>query len=381
MQKNIFLVTWYDSINYGTVIQCYALAEFLRKNKYNVFIPNTNKYYYGITHPAETTYNIFCKFITKLKNIKSKNYEFDELYNKRKKKNHEFAIHKTKIYIVKTKKDYKNIINKCNYFLAGSDQIWNPNYIKPTMLLSMAPKNKIKIAYGSSIGVSNIPNKMKSFYKKYINRFDYIGIREKSSLKIINEISDINAKVVVDPSFLLTKKDWEKIAKKPHLIKEKKEFIFCYFIGNAKKHEEEINKFGQNNKLPIYCAMSENKIKYSFENLIIDIGVEEFIWCILNAKYIITDSFHATALSINFNKNFYTYKRFNDNDFNSQNSRIYDLINYFKLNNNLELPENSLNNIRYKINYEKINRVLEKVRKESINFLLNALGDENGNNM
>lgn len=381
MNKNVFLVTWYDSINYGTVLQCYALAKFLREHNYNVYIPSTNKYYYGLNHPIETLYNIFCKVIDKIANLKSKNFEFETLYENRKRKNHYFAINKTKIYLINSKKDYRKIINECNYFISGSDQIWNPYYVRPPMLLSMAKKDSIKIAYGSSIGVLKIPKIFHSFYKKYIKQFDYIGIREKSSLNIINDISNINAQVVVDPTFLLTKDNWREISKKPKEIVNKEEFIFCYFIGNAKSHEEEVNEFGSKNKLPIYCAMSENRISYYFGTSIADMGIEEFVWCILNAKYIITDSFHAIALSINFGKNFYVYKRFNDSDISSQNSRIYDLINCFNLNNNIETDENSLSNISHKIDYKKVNDKLEKLRKESINFLFKALGEQNESNM
>lgn len=378
MKKNVCILTWYNSINYGTCIQCYALAEYLRNNNCNVYIPSTNRYYYGINHPIETIRNVIDKvkeqMLLKNNNI---NHEYDEGFKEREKKNKDFAYNYTSVSVINSKKDYENIISKCKYFISGSDQIWNPKYVKPPMLLSMAGKDKIKIAYGSSMGVSELPKSMYNFYKKYINRFNYIGVREKTAQKIIKDISDINAEVVLDPSFLLNKEQWSKIAKRPLNIKDNEEFIFGYFIGDSRKNEEEIEKFSKENKLSVYYAMSEAKIKYSFGTEIVDMGVEEFIWCLLNAKYIITDSFHAVALSINFNKNFYVYKRFVDTDKKSQNSRIYDIINTFNLMKNMESQSTNLDNIKNEINFEDVNKKLDYLKKKSVRFLNNALGESN----
>ena len=377
MKKNVFLLTWYYSINYGTCIQCYALAQYLRNNSFNVYIPSTNRYYYGIKHPIETIYNIADKIEKNILTKETKiNNNYSELFHNREKKNSEFAYNQTKVTKIESRKEYKDIISKCDYFISGSDQIWNPRYVKPPMLLSMAPKNKTKIAYGSSIGVSQIPKNMIKMYKKYINRFNYIGVREKTAQKLIKDILNIDTEIVLDPSFLLNKNEWEKIAIKPKNIKEDEEFIFGYFIGDIRKNENEIYEFAQDNKLPVYYAMSESKINYSYGTTIVDMGIEEFIWCLLHAKYIITDSFHAVALSINFNKNFYVYKRFNDMDKKSQNSRILDIIKTFNLNENMESEKTNLNNIKNKINFEKINQILDLMKRHSIGFLNKALGEK-----
>jgi hypothetical protein len=219
---------------------------------------------------------------------------------------------------------------------------------------------------------------MKRFYKKYLKRYNYIGVRELTGKKIISDLINREANVVLDPSFLLDKNDWERVAKKPKCISsDRKDFVFLYFIGENLNREIEIQKFLQREKLPMYYALGESKKLLPYGEAIIDMGVEEFIWCMLNAKYIITVSFHGIALSINFNKNFYVYRRFSDNDIHSQNSRIYDLINTFGLTCRIESLENNLNCIKKKIDYKKINNKLGVLRDESKKFLFTALGEEN----
>ena len=371
MKKKVCVTTWYNSINYGTCIQCYALVEFLRTNNFNVYVPDSYKCYYGIKHPIETIKEVHKKF--KKKFIKQSN-DKDTLMNERIKNNTNFANKKIKINIIKSRKDYIDIINKCDFFISGSDQIWNPNYVTPPMLLSYVPKNKTKIAYGSSFGVSTLPKSMTFFYKKYLKKFDFIGVREKTAKDIVKSLINKEAEGVLDPSFLLNKAEWKSIAKKPKDIKEGEKFVFSYFIGKNLKSKHEIEKFSKSNNLPVYNAVSESKILDLYGTSMKDIGVEEFIWCILNAQYIITDSFHAVALSINFNKKFYVYKRFKDSDTKSQNSRIYDILKTFNIKLNIETKENNLSNIKKDINYKEINQVLETLRKSSVNFLLNALG-------
>lgn len=382
MNKNVCLITWPNSVNYGTCIQCYALAEYLRNNNYNVFIPNTNKYYFGIKHPFETLYSIKNKLNNKLFSKNEYKKGLEKEFDTRKKKNTNFVNNNTKVSKIDSKSDYQNIIKKCDYFISGSDQIWNPKYVTPPMLLSMAPKDKIKIAYGSSIGVSEIPKNKIELYRKYLNRFNYIGLREKTAKNALKEIVSKDTEVVLDPSFLLSKKEWERIAIKPTSIKEDtNEFIFSYFIGDTKKNEKEIKSFEAKNKIPIYYAVSESKTIYSFGTALADLSVEEFIWCLLNARYVITDSFHAVALSINFNKNFYVYKRFVDSDNNSQNSRIYDIIETFDLKNNIESQNTELKNIKDKMDFIKINDKLDRLKQSSMRFLSKALGDEYENNL
>ncbi|MBR2247909.1 MAG: polysaccharide pyruvyl transferase family protein [Clostridia bacterium] len=371
MENNICLVTWGNSINYGTCIQCYALAKYLRNQGYNVIIPDSYKYYYGINHPIETIRIVKDSIINKL--IKRKKNNSNDIFQKRIESNKKFAYEVSKLISINSKSQFEEIVSKCDSFITGSDQIWNPNYIKTPMLLSFVPSGKNKIAYASSIGVNELPNNKKRMYKKYLNRFDYIGVREKTAKEILKELTNIDIQVVLDPSFLIDKDDWEKIAKKPVDIDEKDEFVFGYFIGDARRNEEIIKTFLEKNSYKLYYAISENNIKYSFGNGNVDYGVEEFIWCLLHAKYIITDSFHATALSINFNKNFFVLQRFLNTDKKSQNSRIYDLLSLFNLLNYAEAENTKLDNIVMEIDYNKVNNQLGYLRKESYNYLNNAL--------
>ena len=94
----------------------------------------------------------------------------------------------------------------------------------------------------------------------------------------------------------------------------------------------------------------------------------------MNADIVATYSFHAVALSINFNKNFAVFKRFKDADKKSQNSRIVDVLNTFKLSNRLIDDENNLATVlKQDINYYETNSILEELRVFSEKFLINAI--------
>lgn len=380
MRKNICLVTWYNSINYGTCIQCYALSKFLSMQGYNVYIPDTYRYYYGLKHLIETLNVIKTKVIFKLKNPnkinKDDNMPLDirEGYKKRRQKNTEFAYKYNQIININSNKKFMDIINSTDFFVTGSDQIWNPRYCAPPFLLSFAQKGK-KLSYASSIGVSVIPADRKKMYKKYLKSFDSISVREKTARNALNAIFDKDEKrpdinIVLDPSFLLDKLQWNEIADNSGLPEGK--YLFCYFIGDCNKWEKYIKAFADKYSLKIYYALSESNVLPHIGEIRADIGVRDFIAFIENAEYVITDSFHAVVLSIIFNKNFVVYRRFSDNSILSQNSRIFDILSEFKLMD--RLVENDITDkISYDIDYSEVNLILDKRKKDSINYLIDGL--------
>ena len=374
--QNITLVTWHNSKNYGTCLQCYALGKYLRSKGFKVCIPNTYQYYYGIKHPAETMMNIKRKFVQEIKECTfSENLQND--YKTRAEKNYAFALNASKIRIIRSRQEYKEIIRETDVFISGSDQIWNPDNMTPPMLLSIAPNDSLKIAYGSSFGVKQLPTRVKKTYKKYLNRFHAIGVRETTGKHIVEELVKIRVSVVLDPSFLLGKKEWQKIEKMPQKIMGNScGFAFCYFI-RKNIPVAEIERYCMKKKIiPVYILSETVVIPKTNRIVLTDAGVDEFIWGIIHSDCVITDSFHAIALSINFNKLFFAYKRFEDDDIKSQNSRITDLLSIFDLSERLVEEGDSLSELNNKIDYAYVDMILKEERRKSEMFLLNAIGEK-----
>lgn len=377
--KKIGIVTWFDSFNYGTCLQCYALSEFLIRQGFDTFIPESFRYYYGVKHPIQSTKKIIEKVKAKLNppnQVLTVPKELVDSYEVRKFKNHKFAYERNNIYEIKNRNDYYSMINNSNVFVTGSDQIWNPEYVTPPFLLSFVDKKTKKIAYASSIGVSKIPENKIDFYKKYLSLFDAIGVREIAAKKELEKLIDKEIVTVVDPTLLLDGKFWKNIADgydNNYDLKQK--YIFCYFIGKNDKWQSDVEQFAIKKNLKIYCALSESNLVPNIGQIFPDAGVVDFLALLSKAEYVFTDSFHAVTLSINMNKNFYVYKRFKDFSLNSQNSRITNVLRMFDLKERLITNDNSLNDINDTIAYNITNELLAKERTLSQEFLLRAINN------
>lgn len=373
MKKKIGIVTWYDSINYGTCLQAYALYKFFVLNNFESFFPQNFNFYQEYSF-QEYIYREVRHLIGELIR-KKKNDFFKIFFKERLKKISNFINNFINVKCFKNKKEFFNCVKHTDIWVTGSDQIWNPNYLRTPYLLSFVPNSKLKIAYSSSIGVDKIPKNKEKIYKKYLSNFSHIAVREKTAQKELSKLLNRNIELVLDPVFLLDYSSWEELfISNSEMGIKGDDYIFCYFVGENQSWVDEVKKFAKERNLKIIVAISESGIIPDIGEAMPNLGVEEFVSCINNAKFVITDSFHASSLSIIFNKNFAVYKRFLDNDIKSQNSRLFDLLNTFNINNRLLINEYSLRDVlSCDIAYDEVNEILEEKKIFSKKYLLNAI--------
>ena len=188
-------------------------------------------------------------------------------------------------------------------FVAGSDQIWNYNLTDSDFyyFLDFPKKHLKKVSYAGSFGLSAIDEKHKEKIDTLLNDFDYLSVRENQASKIIKELSGKDVPVVCDPTLLLTKEDWENIATK----KEKKSgYIFVYTVFNSDRIWEYAEELSKKTGLPVktisYSKLHKRNACYDYTA-----GPDDWVSYMLNADYVITNSFHGVAFSVNFNKNFF----------------------------------------------------------------------------
>lgn len=189
-------------------------------------------------------------------------------------------------------------------FVCGSDQIWNPNYPENSMIdfLQFAPE-KQRVAIAPSFGTSVIPESRREIYTEWISSIPHLSVREDVGAKIIKDLTGREAKVLLDPTFGLTKEDWLAFAKKPETVPQK-EFVFCYFLGNlSRSYAKRIKRFAKEHGFEIVDVCDVHDLRYY------DIDPQEFVWLLANAKAVFTDSFHGTAFSINLQKPFVVFDR------------------------------------------------------------------------
>ncbi|MCB5954624.1 polysaccharide pyruvyl transferase family protein [Enterococcus sp. CWB-B31] len=249
-----------------------------------------------------------------------------------------------------------------DYFIVGSDQVWNPQFQRFSTLdfIPYAEKKK-RISYAASFGVGSIPDAEKNIYIQGLNGIEEISVREESGASIVKTLTGRTVPVVLDPTFLLKKEEWS------HLIDEHAsdgKFLLTYFLGTPSEIEMKyINDYAKANNL---------SIKHLNNSCDLDTwtsGPKQFIQLFSQATAIFTDSFHACAFSLIFEKPFIVFER--HDHLNSMNSRIDTLLNTFHLNAQKFDAENLEFDIIVK--YDDTRTVLEKERAKSFSFLKQAL--------
>ena len=362
MNKKVGLMTWFGGNNYGTILQATSLRYVITKLKNECEIINYKKR--ANIREIKRISSLFFRVKNKILFNKIDNRaSFDEF-----RMNFLKFTDERNTYV-----ELKELNNSFDSFICGSDQIWSPLTFDEKYFLDFADNNKL-ISYAPSFGFNKIESQIISRkMKELLLRFKYLSVRESTGKKIINNLTGLNAKIVLDPTLLLDKNEWEYFENKDILNEIKNKYILCYFLGKSNKYCKAIKKFANQNNLkiiniPVYRMKKLNK--YNINN----IGPSEFISLLKNAEYVFTDSFHGTIFSINFNKKFYTFKRFKDNDRKSENSRIINILEEFNLSNRLVLNNRIIDN---EIDYNSVNKILIDKRKDSINFLSNAIDNVN----
>jgi len=261
---------------------------------------------------------------------------------------------------------------KYGMVLVGSDQVWRPFSLYTKFYNLLFVDDKVpKAAYSSSFGVSSIPKWQHKMTKTYLDRLDKIGIREQSGKQIVENISSNKAKVVLDPTLLLDVNDWKNYLNDKKSVSEEP-YIFCYFLGTSQVHRMEVEKL----KAKTGCSIVT--IKYMDEFVKNDrtfgdiapaeVGPFEFLKYIKEAAYVCTDSFHCTAFSVSFNKQFLTFYRHSKKGINSTNTRIDSFLGLFNLQNRIFVS--NINEQMYEpIDFSFVNNRLLELRQNSYNFL------------
>lgn len=396
---HIGIITYYfGSENYGGLLQAYALQSFLNSQGYDSVQICYSKGKTDITSAkrisnmgnSEGIGYIIKRMLRKVRNtIRSLLYalegnmlnvapKIDERKNAVARFRNDRILHTVKVY-------NEASIDECtefDAFICGSDQIWSDvtsyNDLDRAYWLRFVPSTKKKISYAASISRSKIPISMQSKVKEALVDFDGISVREEKDKKNIEEIISKPVNWVLDPTLLLKRSDWEKVAKDTPYKGER--YIFAYLLGDKRKDRSCIKRFAKVTGCKIitipYLMGEYRPVDRFFGDIqYCNVSPEEWMTLIHDAQYVFTDSFHGTVFSILFNKPFYTFKRDNDHNKSSMNNRIYSLLDLFGLSERLitgeEDPEQLL--ALSPIGYDQVMRVLEEERTKSKEYLMNAL--------
>lgn len=263
--------------------------------------------------------------------------------------------------------------------LVGSDQKWAPGFSFGNMIsLRFVPDDVRKISYATSLGVSEYPKYCWPTSRKAWKRIDFLSVREQQGADIIKQVCgpDTPVQVVVDPTYLMTKTQWEELI--PVEKKSEQKYVFCYFLGNDDTSKQIARQFADEKKLKLVSVLSKESyspIDQTFaDELVIGNTPEDFINWIRGAEYVFTDSFHGTAFSVINEKQFFIFYR-KRAEATSRNSRIDNILGKWGLKDRLVLPgvQDIVFSTLKDIDYEKVNTLVGQEREKSLAFLKEAL--------
>lgn len=258
----------------------------------------------------------------------------------------------------------EKLSDEYDYFITGSDQVWNPYFPigQELYFITFAPKNK-RISYAPSFGISELSDEVKPKYRKWLNEIEFLSVRENDGASIIKELTGRESKVLVDPTLLLTKKEWIEIASATTNNYDKK-FLLTYFLGGIpREFQKQITDIANNHDLQI-INLGDIKEKDTYRT-----GPSEFIDYINKCSIFCTDSFHGAVFAILLEKPFIVYERIGKT---SMYSRLNTLLDKFELNSrkveNLDVDKDCFN-----INFDHVSSILEDEKFKALNFLRDAL--------
>lgn len=351
---DVRIITFHDAKNYGASLQAFALAYYLNNNGADAQIIDLEEekgkkvgYRQRI---SEFLNKIFYFFHKKELDI------MDERFNA-------FIYEKMPLTT-----HYRNpgelLINppRADLYICGSDQIWNCSTgLRECYFLNFG--NSRKISYAASIGVDYIPDEFQKRVGELLSSFDAISVREENAKKLLNSLYDMEIEVSMDPTFLLTKKDWVQLVETP-IIEGK--YILYYPLHRSKLAIEYLKELKKTLGSKV-VTITTSPLPVFGDIIIRNAGPIEFLNLYRYATYTINASFHGTVFSILFEKDF------NTQIYGQSGGRVTNLLKRCGLENRIFTDEKKPLDSSLEIDYDYVRKVLQKDIDESKRYLANHI--------
>lgn len=365
LEKKVSLITLQYINNYGSVLQTYASQMYLEGKGCSVEIVNytrENCRFENLKRSMRAYYRqkglLFkLPFVSDLLVAR-----WEKLYNKRNEVFERFR--NEKIHLSKEYHSAYDLMAKppvANYYCVGSDQVWNYLYndgVLPEYFLQYAPKGTVKFSLSSSLGIDKLEDiESGSLIKDYLDDFSLVTVRENTGKKILDELGVINCRQILDPTLLISKDKWVSTL---GLKKDREyEYVLVYQLNPCKEMDLFAEQIALKKKCKLIVISNNIRMSISGAEIIDNPTVEQFLELILYAKCVVTDSFHGTAFSLNFNRDFFSWL---PSKYSSRLMSILEMLDLkdraFARNENRWMTASS-------INYQRVNDILLSERKKA----------------
>lgn len=362
----IDIITLHRAQNYGSVLQAFALQKQIEKLGHQAYILD----YYPERYTNKGL----------LKRLKNKSSRFNNplvlliakllIYPSYLKKGIQFNKFMHYLNLEKpsfaTNEEGMGRFTDADAYCAGSDQIWNSHWnegVEKALFLDFVPKGKLCLSYAASIGLSNIPANEIDETKLLLDKFEFLSLREDKGVELVRELGRTDAVQCLDPTLLMSKEEWSLYADDSY---KGKEYVLTYNLH----HDPEIDKCAK--AIASKYHLQIRNISYNWHDIVrhghLDWcpTVEGFLGLIKNAKYVVADSFHATAFSIIFEKPFVVITP------EVASSRLSSLLKMLELDDYNINKFTSVKVIEQPIDYIRVKSIIATKQRESISFLNKA---------
>lgn len=365
----VAIITILDNTNYGTYLQALATGISVQKLGCDVDIIH-------YTRPSMTPkgrfkailedrgflrwfYRCVLKSSKKTNELRDRDYDFLRSY-----------IPVTKEYVGFDALMYNP--PKADVYITGSDQVWNSFYnrgVDRSYYLDFVPKGAKRISYAASIGMPEFPANEMEETKALLSKYEAITVREIAAKQILANLG-ISSEVVLDPTLLLNKEEWQDIASR-YPFEENEPYLLTYSVEYGKEDsyiKHYASQIARQRGLKLYHITYGGVPRDNYYDKVFSYATpDQFLNLMLHASFIVVSSFHGTAFSINFNKPFITVspKKFN--------SRVQSLLKITGLESRVVTDASRDASLFGDITYDEVNRKLAIERNQSLKILSDML--------
>lgn len=361
----IALITTHNANNYGAVLQTFATQEVLKRYGDVTIINYNNKHIsrsMDLIRFIPTLHGILglgkdiARLLPRYRVLQKFGQFFDDYFN---------------LTELMSACEIDKVSNEYDVFVAGSDQIWNPSCISSSgeidgvYFLDYVQTDKIKISYASSMGGYEYSDAEADQVKCYLKDFSLISVREKDTKQYFENLLERNIEHVLDPTLLLSNKEWFKALDiQNKTIQEK--YILFYCVPKLKGIRDIAKYYKDKFGIKIIALDQGLSSGVKVDKHVRDAGPKEFIELFMNAEFVITDSFHGTCFSINFKKPFIAFTE------GVHSNRIKSILEVTGLDNRLVSDFDDvdrLNEVMTRNGLEEGSLKLNELRNDSLRFL------------
>lgn len=361
MKKKAAFITIHVGANFGSVLQSIATAriiESLGKEPLLInYIPERVTY-------RRTLRKLFGGFIPFIKNLAF-------LPNTIRNKHIYGSFLKKHCPMSPAFYDNDDFVKKCpvaDYYITGSDQVWNSKHnegFNDRYYFAQTPDNAVRISFASSIGETELSEEHTARIKSLLSRYKAISVREESAKQLIEGMG-LEATHLLDPTFMLNKEEW-----KPYMSKRivKEDYLLIYTPYNTldkKAIFDAAREIAKKKGLKVVTFSWDWRKDKMADKTITYASPGDFLSLMYHADYVVTNSFHGTAFSINLNKQFSVFMP------SAFSTRITSIIELCNLQDRMVFNRFELEKAKTSIDYSRVNKILDIERAKSIDFLKKA---------